>query len=82
MTDQHRNRLLFATTLMLLGLGLGSAQASSSPGEAVVIFGVGATAPALVIALLAYVWTVNDREDRARRGVGTTGWLQPPPRER
>jgi len=66
MTTQHRNRLLFAATIVIVVLGSGSFLATSSPMVALGVFALSAIIPAVIFGVVAYVWSANDREARAR----------------
>ncbi|MCR2791752.1 hypothetical protein NQ156_01585 [Microbacterium sp. zg.Y625] len=78
MTKKHRDRLMFVAVLVITGLGFsaGSVAATQGAGAALAVFGFGAIPPAALMGVVAYVWSSNDREDRAR-GI----WRDDPPDE-
>ncbi|BAJ73690.1 predicted Na+-dependent transporter [Microbacterium testaceum StLB037] len=70
MTPQHRHRLWFAAVLAFIVLMSGTAPIFARDGFAAGLgmLAVSAVLPALVIGIVGYIWTGNDRE-AARTGI-------------
>lgn len=68
-SKKHRDRLMVMAALLITGLGLaaGSTAASQGAGAGLAVFGFGAIPSAALMAVVAYVWSSNDREERAPR---------------
>ncbi|MCR2800788.1 MULTISPECIES: hypothetical protein [unclassified Microbacterium] len=68
MNRDHRRRLLFIVVLVFTGLGSTAVGIGNSQGALVglTVFVVAAVFPAALFAVLAYVWSANDREVAAR----------------
>lgn len=69
MTTKHRNRLLFATALVIVVLGVCVAPVFASQGPAVGcgVLALSAIFPALVLGVIAFVFYFGDKEDRRTR---------------
>jgi hypothetical protein len=64
MTPTHRKRLLFGAVLAIVVLGVLTAPvfASSGVGAGLGVLALSAVLPAVVLIVLAYVWSGADRE--------------------
>lgn len=77
MTAQHRNRLMVAGVVTVISIFFAAMPVASGAGlgAALVVAAVSIGCAAVVLGVIAYIWSGNDRE-RAAQGVPPV----PPPR--
>lgn len=70
MTSQHRRRLSFGAALGLIVLSFSTAPvfASEGPGTGLAVLALSAPLPLIALAVIASVWSANDRESAKRTG--------------